>query len=210
MEVTKIAPQSLSFRLLATLRRFFRWLTSPKVVLGLFMLALMIYLIIVPLYRMLETTLTVQNRDLQVIPGAVVGQFTIYHWVRMLTSKISAVMLYAPLQHSLLVSAGATLLALLLGSFMAWFVVRTDMSGRKLINGLAIIPYVMPSWTIAMAWTSDLQEPHGRWHPGNSGVSARPWPTRLVFLWCDTHHDQQWTALLHLFLLICVHCIDVH
>ncbi len=210
MEVTKAAPHSLSFRFLASSRRFFRWLASPKVVLGLFMLALMIYLIVVPLYRMLETTLTVQNRDIQVIPGAVVGQFTIYHWVRMLTSKISAVMVYAPLQHSLLVSAGATLLALLLGSFMAWFVVRTDMSGRKLINGLAIIPYVMPSWTIAMAWTADLQKPHRRWHPGNFGIFAWPWSARLVLLWPHPHHDQQRAALLHLLLLVCVNCLDVH
>jgi iron(III) transport system permease protein len=153
MEVPAIAPQPLSYRLLAASRRFFRWLSSPKVVLGLIMLVLMVYLIIVPLYRMLETTMTVQDRDVLSIPGATVGQFTLYHWVRMLTSKISAVMLYAPLQHSLVVSAGATALALVLGALMAWFVVRTDMPGRKLINGLAIIPYVMPSWTIAMAWT---------------------------------------------------------
>jgi len=153
MAAPAVAMQSVSLRLFAALRRFFRWLTSPKVVLALLMLVLMAYLIIIPLYRMLETTLTVQEKDVRIIPGAVLGEFTLYHWIRMLTGKISQVMLYAPLQHSLFVSAGATLIALVLGSLMAWFVVRTDMSGRKLINSLAIIPYIMPSWTIAMAWT---------------------------------------------------------
>ena len=42
---------------------------------------------------------------------------------------------------------------MVLGCLMAWFVVRTDMPGRKIINILAIVPYMMPSWTISMAWT---------------------------------------------------------
>ncbi len=102
---------------------------------------------------MVFTTITFQEKDIVNNPGAILGQFTFYHWIRMLTSKISRIMLYIPLQHSLVVSAGATLIAMALGCLMAWFVIRTDMPGRKLINVLAIIPYMMPSWTISMAWT---------------------------------------------------------
>jgi iron(III) transport system permease protein len=144
---------SFSLRLLATYRRFIRWLTSAHVILALLMLALMIYLILVPLYRMLETTFTYQDRDIHYVPDAVVGEFTLFHWVRMLTGQIAEVMTYAPLQHSLVTSTGATLLALLIGSSLAWMVIRTDMPGRNLINSLATVPYIMPSWTIAMAWT---------------------------------------------------------
>ena len=117
------------------------------------MLVLMIYLIVIPLYRMVATTLTFQEKDIITHPDAIVGQFTLIHWVRMLTSKISKIILYAPLQHSLVVSAGATAIAMVLGCLMAWFVIRTDMPGRKIINTLAIVPYMMPSWTISMAWT---------------------------------------------------------
>ena len=116
--------------------------------LALIMLALMIYLIIIPLYRMISTTLTIQDKDLINQPNAVLGQFTLYHWSRMLFSKISKIMLYAPLRHSLFIAMGATLIAGVIGVMMAWFVVRTDMRGRKIINVLAIIPYMMPSWTI--------------------------------------------------------------
>lgn len=139
--------------LLARIRRFVRWLTSPRVVLSLIMLALMAYLVILPLYRMIVTTITYQERDFLHVPDAVVGELTIFHWVRMLSSEISSVLLYAPLQHSLVTGLGATLLAMLIGSLMAWLVVRTDMPGRQIINALATIPYIMPSWTIAMAWT---------------------------------------------------------
>lgn len=113
----------------------------------------MIYLIIIPLYRMVITTVTFQDKDIITHPDAIVGQFTLIHWARMLTSKISKIMLYAPLRHSLVVSAGATAIAMALGCLMAWFVIRTDMPGRKIINTLAIVPYMMPSWTISMAWT---------------------------------------------------------
>lgn len=143
----------ISQNLLAKGRRLYRWLSTPQVILGLLMLALMIYLIIIPLYRMVSTSLTFQQKDIINVPGAVVGQFTFFHWTRMLFSKISTIILYAPLQHSLVVSFGATFFALILGSLMAWFVVRTDMPGRNIINSLALIPYMMPSWTIAMAWT---------------------------------------------------------
>ncbi len=153
MTVSSISRQTFLPHLWAILRRALRWLADPKNVLSILMIVLMFYLIVIPLYRMLATTLTFQQKDIITHPDAVVGEFTLYHWARMLTSKISKIILYAPLQHSLVVSAGATAIAMFLGCLMAWFVIRTDMPGRKIINTLAIVPYMMPSWTISMAWT---------------------------------------------------------
>lgn len=152
MSVPEVLQPPLSLRILAAYRRFVRWLTSARVLLALILLVMMVYLILVPLYRMVETTITYQERDVLAVPDAVPGQLTAYHWVRMLASRVSRVFLYAPLQHSLVVATGATLLAMFIGSVLAWLVIRTDMPGRKLINNLATIPYIMPSWTIAMAW----------------------------------------------------------
>ncbi len=166
MATPTVLQESRSLQLLAAFRRFVRWLTSAQVVLALIMLALMIYLIIVPLYRMIETTLTYQEKDVLYVPDAVVGQLTTFHWVRMLASQISKVMMYAPLQHSLTVAIGATLLAMAIGSILAWLVIRTDMAARNLINNLATIPYIMPSWTIAMAWTVMFKNRVGGGSPG--------------------------------------------
>lgn len=143
----------LGMQILANSRRFIRWLTTPHVILALIMLVMMVYLILVPLYRMLETTVTYQEKDVHYVSDAVVGEFTLFHWIRMLTAPISEVMTYAPLQHSLTISIGATLLSLIIGASMAWMVIRTDMPGRNIINALATVPYIMPSWTIAQAWT---------------------------------------------------------
>lgn len=137
----------------ARINRFYRWLLNPHVILSIILLLLMIYLIVIPLGRMLVTTFTFQEKDLITHPDASLGDFTVFHWGRMLFSKVSKIMLYTPLQHSIVVSAGATLMALVIGCLFAWFVVRTDMPGRQFINVLAIVPYMMPSWTISMAWT---------------------------------------------------------
>lgn len=153
MAVMTKASQSNKEKWFARGRRFLRWVTTPHVILSLVMLAVMIYMVLIPLYRMLMTTITVSESDLRVLKDANVGDFTWYHWLRMLTSKIARIMTYEPLLHSITISIGATAFALLIGGLMAWMVVRTDMPGRNIIHNLATIPYIMPSWTIAMAWT---------------------------------------------------------
>jgi iron(III) transport system permease protein len=141
-----------SQKLFANARRFFRWLTKPNVILSLIMLFLMYYMIIIPLYRMFETSLTWQERDLLRVPDAEVGKFTLFHYVRMLTGIFGELYMFTPLKHSFTVAIGATFFALVIGGSLAWLVVRTDMPGRKLVNQLALIPYIMPSWTLAQAW----------------------------------------------------------
>ena len=152
MSVNAVASNDRSGKMQATLRRFFRWLTSPHVFLSLIMIAVIFYLVIIPLYRMLYTTFTVSDVDLRVIKDAEVGSFTFYHWIRMLTGRIAELMTYQPLVHSVTVSIGATMLALVIGGLMAWLVCRTDIPGRETIHMLAQVPYIMPSWTISMAW----------------------------------------------------------
>ena len=166
----------------ATARRFFRWLSTPHVILSLVMLFVMFYMVVIPLYRMLMTTITVQESDLRVIRDATVGQFTWYHWLRMLSSKIAAIMTFAPLTHSLTISLGATVVALVIGGLMAWLVVRTDVPGKGIINMLATVPYIMPSWTIAMAWTVLFKNQKSGGTPGIlEFITGNPTPDWLAY-----------------------------
>jgi iron(III) transport system permease protein len=152
MAVPAISQQPFSLQILATGRRFIRWLTSARVVLSLIMLVIMFVMVVVPLYQLVVTTVVWGPTDIPQHPEAVEGEFTIFHWVRMLTGRLGQIYTYAPLQHSMTVAIGTTLLALLIGGALAWLVVRTDMPGRKLVNQLAVVPYIMPSWTLAQAW----------------------------------------------------------
>jgi len=148
------APSLVPFpqRLQARSRRFFHWLTKPQVVLSLIMLVVMFFMVIIPLYKLVETTFTWQLSDLGRVPDAEVGSITFFHWIRMLTGIFGKIYTYTPLTHSMTIAIGTVLLALLIGGSLAWLVVRTDMPGRKLVNQLAVLPYIMPSWTLAQAW----------------------------------------------------------
>ena len=194
----------------AKFRKFYRWLTSPHVMLALIMLAIMIYLIIIPLFRMISTTLTIQDKDLITQPDAVLGQFTLYHWSRMLFSKISKIMLYAPLRHSLFIADGCNINCWCYWCMMAWFVVRTDMRGRKIINVLAIIPYMMPSWTISMAWLVMFKNRTIGGAPGIIEFLIGSKPSGLVSLWPISNHDQQRITLLSLLFPICFDSININ
>lgn len=133
-----------------------RWLwhkmTRPHVVLGILLIVAMLYFVMTPLYIMVRTTLTWQPEDVRLARGVVPGQFTLFHFQRVFNSVISRAMLWVPLQNTLVVSIGVSILALTIGSLLAWLVVRTDLPGRKFVASVAIIPYMLPSWTIALAW----------------------------------------------------------
>ncbi len=141
-----------SQRFTADSRRFFRWLTKPHIVLSLIMLVVMFVMVIIPLYKLVETTVTWQLSDLGRVPDAVVGDLTLFHWIRMMTGIFGKIYTLTPLQHSMTIALGTVLLSLFIGGSLAWLVIRTDMPGRKIVNQLAVLPYIMPSWTIAQAW----------------------------------------------------------
>jgi len=167
---------------IARFRRFFRWVTTPHVILSIIMIIVMFYMVIIPLYRMLITTFTISDSDLRILPDAQVGDFTWYHWLRMLTSEIARIMTYEPMIHSITISIGATLLALVIGGGMAWLVVRTDVSGKSVINLLATVPYIMPSWTIAMAWKVLFKNAKSGGTPGLlEFVTGMPTPDWLAY-----------------------------
>ncbi len=133
-------------------RRASRKLTRPHVILGIVLIAAMLYFVLTPLYIMIKTTITWQPEDSRLARGVVPGELTFFHYARVFNSIISDAMLWTPLKNTLITSMGVSVLALFVGVLLAWLVVRTDLPGRKFVASVAIIPYMLPSWTIALAW----------------------------------------------------------
>lgn len=75
-------------------------------------------------------------------------------WVDVLASPLSTNLLLRPLGNSLLVGLGTGVLATVLGVFLAWVVVLSDIPGRRVIGMLATVPFALPSFAIALAWES--------------------------------------------------------
>ncbi|MCK5584450.1 hypothetical protein KAJ02_00085, partial [Candidatus Bipolaricaulota bacterium] len=129
-------------------RMFFRlqrWLSKPEKIMGLVLLAVLAVLVVMPLIQIVIGASTFGFNDTRLVPGAVPGSWTVYHWQRVAASPLTQVLLVKPLLNSLSIALGVVLLALPLGSLLAWLVVRTNLPLKKLIGNISIIPYVMPS-----------------------------------------------------------------
>ncbi len=136
-----------------TLNRW-RFYVTPERVLSVCFIVLLAYLVVVPLFMMVKETFIVHPLERFQIPGSKVNDFTLAHWYRFFISESAYTFFYRPLVNTLIISFGLSFLALLIGGAMAWLVVRTDMPLKETISNWAVVPYILPSWTLALAWIS--------------------------------------------------------
>ena len=124
---------------------------NPFNMIVLVSLIVLFCLIVIPLLTMVKSTFTLAQSELRRVDGKV-GDFTLYYWKYMLASKLSKAVLWEPLLHSLFCGAMTTLISVPLGSVLAWLMIRTDIPGKKVLGLLVTVPYMIPSWTKALAW----------------------------------------------------------
>ena len=136
-----------------TLNRW-RFYVTPERVLSVCFIVLLAYLVVVPLFMMIQETFIVHPLERFQIPGSKVNDFTLAHWYRFFISESAYTFFYRPLVNTLIISFGLSFLALLIGGALAWLVVRTDMPLKETISNWAVVPYILPSWTLALAWIS--------------------------------------------------------
>ncbi len=131
---------------------FRRLMHAPERILAVFFLLLLALLVLTPLIEIIGDALSYQEYDLAYRPEAKVGEFTLFHLERVFTGRLSRALFYKPLINSLMIGAGVTVLAVIIGSTLAWLMVRTDMYFRGFFGAMAVVPYMMPSWVLALAW----------------------------------------------------------
>ena len=127
--------------------------SEPTTLIGIMMAALFAYLIVVPIIAMLLDAVTVQLGDQRRIE-ADVGSLTWYYLERTFTSRVAHNLFWGPLVNTLSVALGAIVLAMAVGGTLAWLLARTDMFGRRWFATALIVPYMLPAWTFALAWTT--------------------------------------------------------
>lgn len=135
----------------ALINRLKSLVTNPYNIMVLLSIIFMVYLIVIPLIQMIYQTFTLSGEDAMRI-GAEEGAFSLYYWKRVLASPISKQLLYEPLKNSLVVAFSTSVVAILIGSLFAWLMVRSDLPYKKFFSFALIIPYMLPSWSKAMAW----------------------------------------------------------
>ena len=132
----------------------------------LLLLAVLAYLVIWPFVQLLIETLTWGQGDRRISRQAVPGEFTWFHWLQATTGPLSSKMLYGPLVNTLKTGVAATILALVAGGVLAWCVVRSDMPGKRWLQPVLTLPYIVPSFAIALAWETVFRSPKVGGQPG--------------------------------------------
>ena len=127
-------------------------LAKPHIVIGIALVLLLTGLVVIPFFQLVHDTAVWQEADRRISRTAQPGEWTFFHYKRVFSSPLSLNIFYRPLLHSITTSVAISFFAIILGAMMAWLVVRTDMPFKKIIGVLAPIPYVLPSYTLALAW----------------------------------------------------------
>ena len=126
-------------------------LKNPFNMVVLVSLVILFCLIIIPLLTMISSTFTLAQGELRRVQGHV-GDFTLYYWKYILTGKLAGAVLWGPLKNSFICGFFTVLVSVPLGSVLAWLMIRTDIPGKKILGLLVTVPYMIPSWTKALAW----------------------------------------------------------
>ena len=133
------------------LYRFYKFIKKPYNIILSVLLIVLGYLTLFPMLTMLKDTFTVHVSESMRLKQAA-GSWTLNHWFKVLFDPSSLSVFYKPFLNSLITSLGACLVALLFGGVFSWLITRTNIRWKKVLSSLFIFPYIMPSWTIALAW----------------------------------------------------------
>ena len=175
--------------------------TNPYNIIVLIAVVLLVYLIVLPLLDMIATTFELAQRDIRAVGGGKAGDFTLYYWQRLLASELSWTMLLKPLINSLVIGVCVSVCAILLGSILAWLMVRSDLPFKKFFSLAVIIPYMIPSWCKSQAWLSMFKTARLGGAPGfmaSLGLDVPEWlaygPVAIIIVL--TLHYYAYTYLL--------------
>ena len=175
--------------------------TNPYNIIVLIAVVLLVYLIVLPLLDMIATTFELAQRDIRAVGGGEAGDFTLYYWQRLLARELSWTMLIKPLLNSLVIGVCVSVCAILLGSILAWLMVRSDLPFKKFFSLAVIIPYMIPSWCKSQAWLSMFKTARLGGAPGfmaSLGLDVPEWlaygPVAIIIVL--TLHYYAYTYLL--------------
>ncbi|WKL22061.1 iron ABC transporter permease [Agrobacterium tumefaciens] len=128
-------------------------LREPTTLIGVLTALLFTYLIVVPIISIVLDAVRVQFGHERRL-GKDVGDLTLYYLDRAFFSPVATDLFWRPLFNTLTVALGAIALSLVIGTVLAWLISRTDMFGRRWFATALIVPYMLPAWTFALAWTT--------------------------------------------------------
>jgi iron(III) transport system permease protein len=173
-------------------RLLYRFKTAahePTAFLGLLLTIIFLIIVIAPIVSIASDAFRVQFGD-QLYAHQPVGSWTGYYLWRTFRASVSEVIFWKPLIHTLTIAFGATAVSLIVGGSMGWLVTRTNMPGRKWLATALVVPFMMPSWTFALAWLTVFK---------NRKIGGQ-----LGYLETAGFHPPNWLAYGPLPIIVCL------
>jgi len=143
-----------------------RLILDPVNILLMILLGVLFYLVLWPFLELVLHTITWGDGDRRLSRDAVPGEYTWFHWLQVTASPLSERMLYAPLVNTMITGVISTVIALIVGGGLAWCVIRSDMPGKGWLQPILTLPYIVPSFAIALAWETVFRSPKVGGQPG--------------------------------------------
>lgn len=134
----------------------YRWrvvFSTPTTLIGVLALALFLYLIVVPIIVMLSDAMLLDPHDVAVT-GQTPGSLTTYYLWRVFVSPAAINLFWTPLLNTVVVAVCSVTLSLIFGGTLAWLLAKTDIWGQRWFSNALIVPYMLPTWAFALAWTT--------------------------------------------------------
>lgn len=135
-----------------------RFLSAPSNVILVVYLIVLAFLIFYPLFTLIYDTFVVSSIT-ETFFGVKYGSLTGLWWKRMFVGEMAKTYFWKPLGNTVVMSLLASIIAILYGGVVAFFITRTNMKGKKIISTIFVFPYIMPSWTLATFWKNFWQNP---------------------------------------------------
>jgi iron(III) transport system permease protein len=132
----------------------YKLVNRPQLVLGTLCLVILSFLVLTPLLEIIKDSLSIQSYDIAYLPNAKIGDFSLFHFERVFSGPLSKALLINPLLNSIAIGICVTLIGVSIGTIFAWLIVRTNIRFKGIFGALAVVPYMMPSWVLALAWLS--------------------------------------------------------
>lgn len=150
MSLASQARSRTGFGVLTALRQ--RLAARPELLLSAVLTLMLGVLVLFPLAEVIRESLSYQDYDKGHLPDIVVGDYTLFHVIRVFWGDISWALFYKPFLHSLAIAVAVTAFSVSAGAWVAWILVRTDVPFGGTLKTLVVVPYMMPSWVLALAW----------------------------------------------------------
>jgi len=129
------------------------FLRKPHNVILVVLFAVLMVLTFLPLISIIMDTFTVHTSEVMRIRGTHAGDFTLYHWRKVLADgENSMSIFYKPLLNTIAISLATCAIGISVGGAFAWLITRTNLKFKALLSALFVIPYIMPAWTLGLAW----------------------------------------------------------